>query len=89
MLENDVSDYNLSCPYCRRYIAKVRSSEDQSPYHGDYFFCPCGQVGVLGDRTSHKWGWHVRKPTPSERVRIAALHGVRRSDRLGAKTDAH
>jgi hypothetical protein len=77
VLENDISEYNLSCPFCRRFIAKVRSHEDQSPHRGDYLFCPCGNVGVLADRKSHWWGWHVRKPTPAERVRIASLYGYR------------
>jgi hypothetical protein len=75
MLENDVSSFNLTCPFCRRYISKVRSSGDQSPHRGDYLFCPCGGIGVLGDRTTHKWGWHVRKPTPAERIRIKGLYG--------------
>jgi hypothetical protein len=70
MLENDVSHFNLSCPFCWRKILKVRSCEDQSPYRGDYLFCPCGNVGVISDRKFNRWGWHVRKPTPKERMRI-------------------
>jgi hypothetical protein len=73
MLENDVSSFNLTCPFCYRKISRVRSAGDQSPHRGDYLFCTCGRVGVLADRRSHRWGWYVRRPTPSERMRIAAM----------------
>jgi hypothetical protein len=73
MLENDVSNFNLTCPFCYRKIHKVRSQSDQSPYRGDYLFCSCGKVGVISDRKFNKWGWHVRRPTPKERMRIVTL----------------
>jgi hypothetical protein len=80
MLINDVGKYRLACPFCFRRIAHLASRTNQSPYRGDYLFCPCGEAGVLADRSSKKSSrsraWRVRKPTPQERVRIAVLKRV-------------
>jgi hypothetical protein len=78
VLSNDVSEYNLVCPFCGGKIRSVASREDQSPHRGDYLFCAaCGGIGILTDRTMYRRGWCVRKPTRAESYRIAQHPGIR------------
>jgi hypothetical protein len=80
MLVNNVSVYRLVCPFCLRRLARVKSRTNQSPYRGDYLFCPCGGVSLLADRSGKKSSrtraWRLRKPTPQERLRIAVLKHI-------------
>ena len=59
----DVSD--ISCPWCRRVVARVRHMGSQTPHPGALAFCKgCGGVSVFTDRTSQRRGLALRKPMP-------------------------
>ena len=47
MLSYDLSELNITCAFCRRFIVSVRCYQEASPAKGDYLFCTgCGEVSV-------------------------------------------
>ena len=80
MTTTELSNLEVRCPYCRGKIA--RAIGDELPHIGDYAFCKgCGEVGVFTDRTMHKKGLAIRKPTIRERWSIGQHPDITRMRR--------
>ena|SRR6516165_2218925 len=78
MLSYDLSELNITCAFCRRFIVSVRCYQEASPAKGDYLFCTgCGEVSVLTDRTAYRKGWTTRAPTKAERFLMRRHEALR------------